>query len=482
MKGGEVGQLKIEVSRGNNVQSSVHTYNYSFESSAERSPKRQKTNDERPTHEISSSSSANSDDARLDGIDPDKLIVSVKAAGQVPSQILASYSASSQESTTQKQKKSMLGGVQEHRSVEKMMSSNPATKKQRKSHNISGSHQRSYGESMSPPMSSPANPIDISANDDVEVQNLRKTMSTRPDVQITRVSHARTDTAMAHSAGQPARRTNEKISRFFADQSTSRTNGTRSQHPSQTNSQRDNGKYSNRLNDNFVRVHGDRRTSAASGSSDIDEIQSAPVTVGNNADTKDSIPIRRSHNNSPFEDTHQSNHSASVDEEESEMVQSNIRAEKFEAAKTKAQNNGRMITKVREKKAAWSVELAAISTAGQRIERDSMALVRVETATWNENTRRDEKTISYAIAMDGRFLRPKIRPQKVLKIQYSLDGRKARFQSMQIGTEDNVVDLEFRREKDMVTLLQSTDFQKVTQEGRERYVQHQFCRLSYCFD
>lgn len=458
-RSGEKNQLQVKTIRGSNVPGVPHASPFEEEAFAESSPKRLKT-----SHQASSPGSVRSADDRLDELDPATVTFGPSQISQKPTEAVSTHSLSSQSSALQKQRKVSLGGLPEHRNLEKMMRSKPASKRQQRSLNGSQDQEWDHGPSPSPPQSSLSNPIDISGLDnDEESLNNRPATAPRPMWQGTaRKPHSITEASKSTSSKLIARFTGKK-SRFFGELSlpVPKNDGIQSQHRVQTNVRNESDKHSDRLNDRFIPINGDRRTSGVSLSSDIDELQSTGTTVGNNPETNPSFSSKRSRNNSPSKKPTSVPPTLPLDKEEPGLALSNIRPEKFVASKPKIQSNTHSIGRVREKKAPWSVELAAISRIGKLFTDEGMALVH------------DEKSGDYFVAMDGRFLTVKLQPQKVLKILREESGRKVRFMSAKSGTEDNLVDLEFRQERDVWVLLNRErlrDVEKV--ENHPRYVRN----------
>jgi len=456
LRGGETNQLQFETSRGSNVEPMPHATRYEEgEAFAESSAKRRKT-----SHQGSSPDSSRSADERLDQLDPDTVTFGLGHVNQGTSRAVSTRSFNSQTSVVQTQKEESLGSLTAYRNVENMMSSKPKTKKQQRHLSGSKSQQRIHGLPSSSPMSSISNPIDISGVDDQESPVTKLIVAPRSMIQgMTREPRSTAEAAKPNSAKTLQGRSTGERSAFFDSIQKPKANGTRSQHQRQTNIRKDIDKHSDKLNDQFIPVSGDRRTSGVSTSSDIDELQSVGTTVGNNQDTNPSCPIKRSHNNSPSKGFALVPHTTSPDEEELGMGRSNIRPEKFVAAKAKVQSDTRTMGKVREKSPSWSVDLATVSTSGHVYTNEGMALVL------------DKKSGDYVIAANGRFTPMKIQPQKVQRISWEISGRKVRFMSSQSGIDDNIVDLEFRTEKDVVVLLNNACFQAVKKEGRSGYVQ-----------
>lgn len=453
--GGERNQLQFETSRGNNVPCVQHARPCEEEDFAQSSPKRRKI-----SHQISSPGSARSADDILDQLDPSTVTFGPNHVSQGSSQAISNHSVSSQGSVLLKLRTPSLGGLPEHRHLEKMMRSRPASKKQQKLSDGSQNKQWDRGPSSSPPqlsLSKFKNTFGFDINEKGLTDNHAR--ASRPSVRGT----ARTPHSVAEAATlSPPKLIQDRVigkqSPFFAQSSLPQTvsNGTQGQRPVQTNVRDGHDELSDRLNDQFVPVNGDRRTSGVSLSSDIDELQLTGTTVGNNPDVNTPIFSKRPRNTDPIKDSTSVPATASPDEDKSGIALSNIKPEKFVAPKPKVQSN---TGRVREKKAPWSVALAAISTSGSLTISDSMALVH------------DEKSGEYVVVKDGNFTSVKLQPQKLLRISYEECGGKVRFMSAKSGTEENLVDIEFRHEKDVSVLLNKIGFRTMEKVKKcPRYV------------
>ena len=98
-----------------------------------------------------------------------------------------------------------------------------------------------------------------------------------------------------------------------------------------------------------------------------------------------------------------------------------------------------------EEPAPWNVRVRAYNLQGKTYKGDSIALVYSD----NED--------AYDIHHDGtnrarEFPELRLRPNKLQKIFFAIDGTKMRFQSSKTGTIDNVVDFELYAQEDVQTL------------------------------
>lgn len=460
LRGRDLNQLQFETSRGSNVRPMPHATSHDEgETFAVSLPKRQKI-----SHQSYSSSpgSARSADDILDGLDPATVTFGPSQASERFNQAISINSFNSQSPVPQTQRKASLSGNREYRYVEKLMDSTPASKKRQKFRTGIQNEQLNHGLPSSSPVSSLSNLIDISGIDDEESLDNKSHGAHHPSGQGPAGKPvAATEEPKSISSKTAQGRSTGKISPFFNEPSLPpfKANGTRNQEKARQDTRIDIDKRSDRLNDQFRPIDGDPRTSGVSMSSDIDELQSVGNTVGNNPDLDFSSLTKRSRRDSPSECPTKISQAISTDEEESGMGRSNIRQSNFQPAKPEAQNDTRTMGRLREKKSPWFVELAAVSLSGSLVSDGNIALVH------------DEKSASYVVRRDGVLTSLRIQPQKLLRIHWEGSGRKVRFMSSKSGTDDNVLDLEFRKEKDVHQLLKRVDVQAGSKvESRDRYV------------
>ncbi|KAL8950221.1 MAG: hypothetical protein Q9222_003728 [Ikaeria aurantiellina] len=129
-------------------------------------------------------------------------------------------------------------------------------------------------------------------------------------------------------------------------------------------------------------------------------------------------------------------------------LESDIKPSTFiNPGKTTARSSSRKVqdSAALEEPAPWSVLLRAYIFQGRACEGDGLGLVY------------KDSTISYDIHARGMNLAKqypelRIRPAKLLKISFALDGTKMRFESSKMGTLDNVLDIELGSPKDVQML------------------------------
>ncbi|KAL8964267.1 MAG: hypothetical protein Q9183_004572 [Haloplaca sp. 2 TL-2023] len=134
--------------------------------------------------------------------------------------------------------------------------------------------------------------------------------------------------------------------------------------------------------------------------------------------------------------------------QQSKPSRSNIRPSTF----TKSAAHGRKLESIshqrqypEEEPAPWNVRVRAYNLQGKTYKGDSIALVY------------SDHEDAYDIHHDGtnrakEFPELRLRPNKLQKISYAMEGTKMRFQSSKTGTIDNVVDFELYSYEDVETL------------------------------
>ena len=218
----------------------------------------------------------------------------------------------------------------------------------------------------------------------------------------------------------------------------------------------------------FVAVDGKRRGSDVNASSDADELQSVPTTVGQNADPNAVYSTKDIGSNSPSKQSSSTLKATSSTDDLVVWAPSTIKSD-FVGSDAKSGNPRRPSRPVRldqETKPPWSIGLAAISLPGNLVKNEDLGLVY------------DEKQKVYFIQMRGSQIQSthsslRIQPQKLIKVLWESTGSKVRLESSRNGTEDNVLDLEIRSERDLQGLLQRLqNSNSFTISGRKRYVIH----------
>ena len=198
----------------------------------------------------------------------------------------------------------------------------------------------------------------------------------------------------------------------------------------------------------FVAADGTRRGSDVNASSDADELQSAPTTVGQNADPDVVFTTKDMRSNSPSKHS-SSTLKATSSTDDLPVVAPSIIKSDFPNSNAKRRNDGRPSRPVlldQETKPTWSVSLAGISLPGLLYKNEDLGLVY------------DEKEKEYHIRERGERIHSlysslRIQPTKLMKIWWEKNGVRLRLESSRSGAEDNVLDLEFASERDVQDLL-----------------------------
>ena len=328
---------------------------------------------------------------------------------------------------------SSTGSLQEHKTIERMMNSDPISKKKPRRLNNNSQQHHNHLSNMSY-----SDPIDLSGDDEeMDVDYLPTAESHIPYQQTMRRDDPpprhtySSQTTQGPSAG--------KRSPYFP--SITRANGT-SKHEQTRSATEDHNEDQRRLNEMFIPVNGLRRTSDVAMSSDLDELQEGGNTVGHTADTNISLSTVRSRQSSPANFSKSASKRLSSTEFDQGLPESNIRPSTFATEKSTTQKRAQELrTRVREKRRPWAVEVAALGCAGVFLEQPGMSLVY------------DEHKSIYTVNSNGQQTSIQIRPDKLQKIQYAEAGGKVRFLSSKSGNEENTLDLQFASDKDAVVLV-----------------------------
>ena len=405
------------------------------ESWAVSSPKRQKI-----SHQAISPSSGTSTDELIDQHSPDKVIF---GPSRRSSQAVSTQSFNSQTSCYQPKQNGTFARLTEHRNVERMMDSSSPSKK-RTHRGPSQDHQRNHGRMSSPEPSPSSQPIDLSGFDEregiVEAQAIpvgeRSHRNPVDGLSLT-IDELQADLSTANQ--DPIATT--KSPHFPQPQLPSRDRDRSHEGRLLKGTHARNDKISDRLDEQFIQTNGTRRSSHNNLSSDTDELQSG-TTVGRNQETTVASLTSPQRSISPHEESLLKRKLTKTGNQDTGLDPSDIKPSEFISVKPKAQNDSRFSgPPIREKKAPWSVQVSAVTKEGEFVTREQMALVQ------------DERSASYIVKVDGTSLGVKIVPQKLLKIQWEISGRKIRFSSSQVGFEEYEVDLELRKEKDVAELV-----------------------------
>ena len=329
---------------------------------------------------------------------------------------------------------SSTGSLQEHKNIERMMNSDPISKK--KQRRLNNNSQQYHNRS---PNMSYSNPIDLSGDDDEEMEvDYVPTVDSRIPYQGTmrkddpsaRHSYS-SQTTQGQSMGKP--------SPYFPF--TAKANGTLKRQSCST-TENHNEDQSRRLNDMFIPINGLRRTSDVAMSSDLDELQEGGNTVGHTADTNVTLSNTHSRQTSPAKVPTSTSNRISSTEFDQGLPESNIKPSTFATIESDIRKRAQgPKVRVREKKSRWAVEVSALSYAGAFLEQQGMSLVY------------DENDGFYAVVRDGKPINIRIRPDKLQRIQCADAGGKVRFLSSKSRDEENVLDLQFPSDRDAIVLV-----------------------------
>jgi len=421
--------------------------------------KRRKT-----THQTSSPNSGSISDEVLDRLGPQGVTFgSSQIASQAPS-------AHSQEIGIQiKRGGSSTGSLTEHKSVERMMNSDPITKKKARRAN-SQIQQYHHGLPIPlPSISTASQPIDISGEDDEDIMDSEPTVTLpkplyRGTARVPPSKENAVNTSRLFQTGDTLRRTSPYFTNRFSVEN--RTDGTRnhgsveSQIPKRTENQ------SGRLASKFVFESGARRGSGFHLSSDRDELDQTGNTVRPPADARAFSPTKQARRSSPSKGSSSTRKAESDAEQQDGLDRSTIKHSTWLSPEPKDASDVRNIGgRIRdgESKPPLDFELAAISVCESLLHGNDWALVH------------DASNESYRVQKSGRFFTARnsslrIDPEKLQKIDFGTSGGKVRFSSSKSGNDDYVLDLQFRKEKDtaaIVKRLSNACSGKVT--SHERY-------------
>lgn len=430
--GGTQRVLAVEIHRGSNVKSISNTNERDETLPTPPSAKRRKLD-----RQASPASSGQTDP--LDQLSPHAISFH---ASQVPS-LAPSASANSQVSGLPLKR----NGSSEYRNLEKMMDSRPKSKRQRRSEN--GKHQPDHDLLPSSPKRSPmSNPIDISG-DESQITNTNSKFAPRPTyrgtarqppptIKGTSSNTSRslkeqgnpTQSPFFNKPGLPAPRSDGNVKQKLVTQ-----NFTREKSPG--------------LAQIFIATDGTRRGSDANASSDADELQSAPTTVGQNADPDAVFIAKDMRSTSPSKHSSSTLRATTPMDDLAVWAPSTVKSD-FARFNAKSRDRGRPSRPGplgQEARPPWSVALAAISLPGALYKNEDLGLVH------------DQKQEEYYIQQCGERIRTthsslRIQPKKLNRVVWENPGVRVRLESSRSGTEDNVLDLELASERDVPILLQ----------------------------
>ena len=448
--------LAVEVRKGSNVNSLSNTKERDETLSTPPSAKRRKL-DRR-------SSTASSDQTDpLDQISPHAMSFHNSQEISKPLSRAPSTSANSHVSSLPMKRH----GSFEYRMVEEMMDSNPSkSKKQR--HNDNRNHIADH--ILLPPSprkrSSMSNPIDISGDEsqvtkphskEIPRHNYRGTARQPPSVS------KRTKSNTSETLKERAQPTKSP----FFDRPGPPTNRANANVKQKSNSGTAARASSPGLAQKFVAADGTRRGSDVNASSDADELQLAPTTVGQKADPDAVFTIKDMRSISPLKQSSSTLRAATTPTDDVAILPPSIVKSDFASSNVKSRTSGRPIrpvTRDQEAKLPWSVDLGAISLPGKLVKNDDLGLVF------------DRSQEDYYIQMCGSIIKSthsglRIQPRKLNRVFWEKGGNKVRLESSRSGMEENVLDLELKLERDVTILLRrlqtSNAFSVV---GKDRYV------------
>lgn len=424
-------------SRGSNVIGMPHAIGVD-ENFALSSAKRQKTK-----HQPSSRTSSSSMDDALDNMPPGSVNFGPPSQSQNGSRAPSAHSQGSGPSLQIGRSASSNGSLQEYKRVESLMSSDPrSTKRQRR--------RNSQNQQQNHDLPAPSmifNPIDISGGDEM-VMNSKPTTAPRVPHQGTiRKPHS---TVSAPNTSKLLQGPSTRKQLPFFSQS-SHVIDRMKQKLSQSMA---GGESEGRLAEKFVQIDGKRRDSDVNMSSDLDELQRGGDTVRHLTNSRQSSPTKGT----------TSTPKATPSTELSEgFPESNIKPTNWAKPKDREDARARdIIGRVRERTPSWAIDVAAISYAGETINDTALCLV------YNDTNR------LYAVMCKGKPTSFRIQPDKLQTISWGTSGGKARFASSKSGSVDNVLDIEFRKEKDLSELVEKLQAQSAGCKIKtyDRYVEY----------
>ena len=346
-----------------------------------------------------------------------------------------------------------------------MMDSNPKTKKQRHSENRNYAANHALLPSSPQKRSSMSNPIDISGDDSQPTKSNSQEASHSAYRGTARQPPPTSNGIKSNTSETLKERAKLTLSPYFNKPrvNTNRANGNVKQTISTQSLIRES---SPGLAQKFVAADGRRRGSDVNASSDADELQSAPTTVGQNADPDAVFTVKEMRSNSPSKPSSLTLKASTPPDDLAIWPPSTVKSD-FVGSNARSRSSGRPTRPVanqQEAKPPWSVPLAAVNFPGEFFQNDDLGLVY------------DAKNEEYCIQMQGSPIKSshnslRIRPQKIVKVLWENPGKRIRLESSRSGIEDNILDLELALERDIPNLLNklqtSNSFQVI---GKSRYV------------
>ena len=340
-----------------------------------------------------------------------------------------------------------------------MNSNKPTRKQKRREANQNQYSKREFPASTE--RSSPSQLVDMSSHDEGEGVNSKSSIihQTSDSGTVSQLSHEMKSHKGKISIKPQSPSTGHRSPYFHEPQLPSNRPHAAPKHSRNPVEDLANGHNSpKKLDDRFIPTNGSRRSLDVNMSSEADELQMG-TTIGNNPDSNVLSSIKRPRDKSPGKNMPLTVTTISSTGKDPGLDPSIIKHSEFKSTEPKLPNDRFSGPPVREKKAPWAVDVAAVSLPGHLETRTGMDLVH------------DERMGSYILKIDGQDSGIRVLPRKLQKIYWEHSGRKVRFMSSKIGTEENLVDLEFLREKqvhDLLVRLETLPGCKPI--GRSRYV------------
>ena len=356
-------------------------------------------------------------------------------------------------------------GSFEYRKVERLMDSNPKSKKQRHSDNRNYPANHALLPSSPQKRSSMSNPIDISG-DDPQPANTRSTGNHHSAYRGTARQPPPTSNRIISNTSESLEERAKPTKSPYFEKPRLPANPANGNVKQRTSNQALSRENSPGLAKKFVAADGRRRGSDVNASSDADELQSAPTTVGQKADPDAVFTIKEMRSNSPSKQSCSTLKASTPTDDLAHWAPSIIKSD-FASSNAKTRSSGRSTRPApldQEAEPPWSVALAAISFPGSLLESDDLGLVY------------DPAQKEYYVQMQGSTIETtnsslRIRPHKLVKVFWESSGNRIRLESSRSGTEDNILDLELAAERDVLILLEriqsSCSFQVIS---KTRYV------------
>ena len=446
--------LAVEIHKGDNVRSVSSAYERDEFLPTPPSAKRRKLD-----RQASPASSDQTDP--LDQISPHAISFHTSQDISHHTSRAASASAISQASNHPLKR----NGSFEYRKVERMMDSNRKTKKQRNNENINYAANHTLLPSSPQKRSSMSTPIDISADESQPTKPTSQAASHSTYRGTARQPPPKSNGIRSNTSEtlkQPAKLTQ---SPYFDKPrpKTKRANGDVKQNNSALSLTKES---SPGLATKFVAADGRRRGSDVNASSDADELQSAPTTVGQNADPDAVFTVKEMRSSSPSKQSTVTLKASTPTDDPAILPPSTVKSD-FIGSNARSRGSGRQTRPVpneQEAKPPWAVPLSAISFPGKLFKNDNLGLVY------------DPKQEEYCIQMHGSPIKYghnilRIRPQKIVKVLWEMSGKRIRLESSRSGIEDNVLDLELVHVRDVSVLLEKIQTSNsFTVIGKNRYV------------